>query len=213
MAVPIPPGAEGPNARTIEVQVVDAPKAIEEPKTGLSGLRSIFSRAWAAVKAAAKTVYRWVAVMGGAATYAVMVAASYTVTPVLDFIEYWVPGMGQFRAAAFYYGLGLIIVGAVVGGLLFGQAGYTLPMVFFGMLWGASLIPWIIVTTPSLWAQLAMDVWVLSTAFVLIDAVIDAIQGRIEGGWAGVAHRLAPGITNTIIAALGAKKIAATVQA
>jgi hypothetical protein len=190
--IPVPPGAEDEAGRPLvpEAEVVDAPVVQdEEAPVGL------FQRAWANMKAAVRATGGAIGTACGFAAGKVAWLYNHTAAPVLDWVEYYVPGMGQLRSAAFWYGLCLMIIGAVVGGLIFAEAGHMMPVVLLGMLFGAVLLPFLVVTTPAIWVAVFMDLWMLSVIYITIDAVADWITGRFEDGfWREYIFALAPGL-------------------
>lgn len=189
--VPVPPGyepSEGEAMPKVETAVADAPEVEmvnEEPK-------GLFQRAWAALKAAAITTWNGVAAVAHYAISSVVWLYYQTLAPTLDYIEVWVPGCSQLRDAMFWYGVSILIVGAVVGGLIFAEAGYMFPMIVVGMFAGMAIMPYVLLTTPAVWLAVILDVWILSNIFIFTEAVADVFKGR--SFWASYATRMWPGL-------------------
>jgi len=112
---PIPPGA-----KLVEVEVKDPPKAAEE-KPG------VMARLWAFIKEAPGKVsngIRWgIGWTVGKVYDGLSWVNSKVVDPVFSRIERWVPFTGRIRAVLPWYGLGLLLTGAVVGALVAAQVG------------------------------------------------------------------------------------------
>jgi hypothetical protein len=193
--IPIPPGAEGENLKPVDAGVIDAPKVeIEQAKPSLLGRFS---------SAVARTVKGAFHLAGSALGFVVgkaMWVWDHTGAKLLSLIERWVPGAGRLRSAAFWYTLGMLITGLVLGGLIFAQAGYSLPMVLIGMLYvGLVLVPFIILTTPAMWIKMLIDLWVISCIFTVIDTFCAWLEGRSKHGfWMTLVHNMIPGLYEAV---------------
>lgn len=189
--VPVPPGyepSEGESVPKVETVVADAPEVEvvdEEPK-------GLFQRAWAALKAAATTTWNGVTTVARYVVDSTAWVYYVTLAPVVDYIEVWIPGCSQLRDAMFWYAVGTLVVGAVIGGLVFAEAGYMLPMIIVGMFVGMAVMPYVILITPAAWPAILFDVWILSNFYILMEAISDAIRGR--SFWASYATRMWPGL-------------------
>lgn len=166
--VPVPPGG-----KVIEVEVVNPPKTEEPGALGKiwAWIRELPGRVSSGVHDALSWAYNKVAQGLGAIN-------AWVVEPVFSRIERWIPFTGQIREIMPWYGLGLLLVGAVVGALVAGQAGMGILGTFGMMAYGIALIPWIIVTTPSLWLSILTDLWILSSLCIVFEAGACWIEGR-----------------------------------
>jgi hypothetical protein len=163
---------------------------------------SFLGRAWARVKGVA----RWVndkaihPVIGACthvldyAIYGAWVAYSYTLQPVLVFMERWVPGMSRLRNAIRTYMAVSTVIGAVIGLSIAVSAGAS-PFVVLGMMvLGAVLMPWIMLTTPAIWGLIALDIWFLSSVIILIDTTFDKWFDPRVSFWQLLGYRACPGL-------------------
>jgi len=197
-SIPVPPGAEdesGNPIRAEEPEVVDAEFSVTEPAPADEEPKGLFQRAWANLKAAAHAVGSAIGTAAGWTAGKVQWVYAHTLGVVLDYVELYVPGCAQLRSAMFWYTAALVIIGAVLGGLIFAEAGYILPMVFVGMIIGAVLVPALIVLTPAVWLSVLADLWMLSIIYITIDTVVYWLKGEFEdaGFWKAYITMLAPG--------------------
>lgn len=203
---PMPPGwkPEPEDGAPVDAPVIEkAPEGAKEVQAEVKPV-GFFQRAWAAIKAVPTKIWDGVTWVAKKIYRGVCVAWSYTGEPVFDFIERWIPGMGRIRSAIRWYTLWAIIVGAVVVGTL---AGTTVLSTLGWMAYGAVLLPWIMLTTPALWGQIAMDLYTISAIFIAIDVFIAKVAfGRPF--WAGLVHDLWPGGYEFIARKLAERKAA-----
>jgi hypothetical protein len=148
----------------------------------------MFRKAWGAVCA----IGRGVSTAASYSWFGVKVAYAYTVDPMFNFIEKWVPGAACVREVFPWYLLGMALVSMIIVGSLAIEAGYGLLAVPL-MIAGAVLVPLLVFSTPAFWPQFIVDMWFLSVLFNLIDAIEDTIRGR-AGFLASFAYRMWPGV-------------------
>jgi len=196
--IPIPPGADNPGpkeARQVSVEVVDSPvptPEIEEEKVGL--LRRMFRAGYSALCACG----RGIATAANYAWHGVKVAYSWTLDPMFNFIERWVPGASCVRKVLPWYLFGMALVSGFLVGLLAIEAGYGLLSVPL-MLIGAIVVPILVFSMPAFWPQFAVDMWFLSVIWNVLDSAEDAIRGRC-GFFASFSTRMWPGVADKVIA-------------
>lgn len=164
---PIPPGAENPEPDV--VRAVPAASQIAEEKP--SFLRRVWNFFAGTTKAVASFTGRTAGTVFGYASYVVGTAYNYTLKPLLDFVERYVPFAGQIRSASRIWFVVMLIMGALIGGLMAAEAGLGIFMSLGMVLLGVVLIPWILATNPVLWPAIAIDLWIISGIYTLIDAL------------------------------------------
>lgn len=130
------------------------------------------------------------------AGYGIKVAYDHTLRPVLDWAEHWIPFFGEFRSCARVYAVVLLILGAVIGALVAAEVGLGFFASLAMMAYGVVLIPYIVVTTPSLWLPILFDIWWVSGICITCYAVIDWAFGVYgdQGFWRSYAYRAWPGM-------------------
>lgn len=192
--IPIPPGAEDDQGRPIQADVIDTPKVdkIEDEKP-VGFLAKVSSKTRGFVRGFGR-------VLGTAAGWAAnKMAWAYdrTLNPVLNLVEAYVPGAGQLRKAAFWYGVTIVVIGFVLGGVILAEQGAGLAGIVLGMLVGAVLLPALVITTPAIWLSVAVDLWMLSAIYNFIDTAVDWIDGTTGGYgfWSLLTVRMFPGWT------------------
>ena len=198
---PMPPGWNpGDNAAPVEAPTIEVKaEAKAEVKTGF------FQRAWAAIVAVPSKIWDGVTWVVKKVAHGVSWAWSYTGEPVFDFIERWIPGMGRIRSSIRWYSLWTVLVGAIVVGTLVGT---TFLTTIYGMALGAVLLPWLMLTTPAIWGTIALDLYIISVMFIVIDAIFLKVGFGLPF-WATLGRNLWPGGYEFIERKLEERKAAA----
>lgn len=204
---PMPPGYNPESFENHEEGVQDAPKVTvvkdvpADAKQANVETKSEgwFQRAWRMVKAAADAVSGAIGFVVTKVVRGVSWAYSWTLGPALSFVERWVPGMKYLRKTLFFYGVYIVLMGTLLGGMVFTVAGSPLSATILGMAYGAVLLPWILVTTPALYLTILSDIAVLSVGMIILSTIlVKLLNWSNTSFWAMLGHELWPGLYENV---------------
>lgn len=190
---------DAPKITVVKEPPADAKQAdakVEAPVTEREGL---FQRAWRLMKAAASAVSNGLGFVVSKAVDGVSWLYYHTLYHVFNFVERWVPGMLYLRKTLGLYAIYAVLMGALIGGMIFTAAGMPLTATLIGIGYGAFLVPWILLTTPSLWLTIGVDLLILNLFFIGLSVTLCKILDW-EGTsfWARLAHDLWPGLYENV---------------
>lgn len=188
---PIPPGADVVRAKPATEQFVE-----QEQKSKVRKVADYMGEKASGVMGFVKKAVTTVgSLMGKAAGYAVsgvVFVYSWTLGPALDFVERWVPGMGSLRACSKWYALGMLLMSLALGVLFGATMGYGILGSLAMMLAAPFIVAFVLVTSPTLWPSVVLDLYIISNFFNVVDALSDKFADG-KPFWKSLLFRTAPG--------------------